>query len=108
MKKQEIIEWLKSERYHEDLPWEFTAYKMADLLYWLQCDFYLETLGTMAWEWEETLYLTYFEPIVNAVILMDEQERNYNFETLEDIADQVIEWENIYKKYKEKFLPLKK
>ena len=108
MKKQDIIKWLKSEHYDEDLPWTFTAYKMADLLYWLWCDFYLETLGTTAGEGEQTLYLDYYEPIVDAVIMIRDLERDYNFETLEDIADQVISWENLYNKYREKFLPLKK
>lgn len=108
MQKQEIIERLKAEHYEEDLPWTFTAYKMNDMLYWLGFDFYLETLGTNAWEWEETLYLDYYEPIVNAVIMMEDYPREYNFETLEDIADQIIIRENMYNIYKNKFLPLKK
>ena len=103
MQKQEIIERLKAEHYEEDLPWTFTAYKMQDMLYWLQCDFYLETLTTFAWEWEQTLYLTYFEPKVNAVILMDEQDREYNFETLEDIAEQILKREKLYNTYRDKF-----
>lgn len=108
MKKSELIERLKDNLYEEDLPWTFTAYKMQDILYWLQCDFYLETLGTFAWEWEETLYLSFYEPIVNAIILTDEMRREYKCETVEDIADYILEFENIYNTYKKKFLPLKK
>lgn len=108
MKKEKIIEWLKSEHYDEDLPWTFTAEKMADMLFWLWVDFYLETLGTYAGEWEQTLYLSYYEPIVNAVILMDDQHREYEFKTLEEIAEQIIERENLYDRFRQKFLPLKK
>lgn len=104
--KKEIIEWLKDNHYEEDLPWYFSAYKMSDLLYGLWYDFYLETLGTNGGEWEELLYLDYYEPIVDAVIMMDEQPREYHFETLEEIADQVLKFEEIYKHFKEKFYKL--
>lgn len=105
--KQEIIERLKAQHYDEDLPWTFSAYKMSDMLYGLWYDFYLESLNTQAGEWEWTLRIDFFEPTVNAVILTDEQEREYNFETLEEIAEQILRREWLYERYKAKFLPLK-
>lgn len=106
--KKEIIERLKAQHYDEDLPWTFSAYKMADMLYGLNRDYYLETIGCTAWEWEQTLYLDYFEPTVNAIIFMDEQDREYNFETLDDIAEQIIKRDDLYKCYKAKFYLIKK
>jgi hypothetical protein len=108
MKNKILIDWLKNQHYDEDLPGTFSAYKMSDMLYGLGVDYYLETLGTNAGESEETLYLDYYEPIVNAVIMMEDQPREYHFETLEDIAKQLIEWDELYQNYKKKFLPFKK
>jgi len=75
-------------------------------------DFYLEWLTTMAWEWDETCYLDYYDDNARAIILIDEVEwmlNRYNEITNEeDLADLIISWDELVEQYRQKFLVLKK
>lgn len=106
--KEEIISFMEAQGYDQsDYDKNWSAVKLQDLLYWLETDFYIESLTSFAWEWEENLYLSYYDENANAVILSKDMEWSYHFDNNEDVADAILELQDIVEKYKSKFLFLK-
>ena len=107
--KEEILSYMESHGYDQsDYDKDWRAVKLQNLLYWLNVDFYIESLTSFAWEWEENLYLSYYDWNANAIILSIDMEWSYHFESNEDVADAILEFQDIVEKYKSKFLFLKK
>lgn len=69
-------------------------------------DFYLEWLTSSCWDGEMTIYLDYYDSNVDAVILIDDMEWSYIFESEEDMVDYILSLEKLVEKYRQKFLSL--
>lgn len=108
--RNKLIEVIKEYEidYEVDIPME----RISSIMYnywWL--DFYLEELRSDAWESSESFcYLDYYDKNVKAIIMIEDvgwDTYRYDINNDEELADLIIEWEELVESYRKNFLYLK-
>ena len=107
MDRERLLQAISEAELNYDEP--ITAEELSDILfeYW-ERGWYLEELRWDAGRWDSFCYLSYYDENARAVILSKDIWREINwFEDDDDVADFLLELDEIYNYYRKKFLQLK-
>ena len=109
MDRAELIKVIKEAELDYDNP--ITAEEISDILFEYGWDrnWYIEELRSDAGRWDAFCYLSCYDENARAIILMKDIWWEFDwFESEDDVADAIMEWDELYKHYHNKFLIFKK
>lgn len=112
MDRQKLLEIIKEHYSFKYWAETLDASEIMDIVEWYRnaeninsdC-WYLESLVSHWWEWISNTYLDYYDNNLHKIILIEDVEYEQEYENADEIADYILDLDDIYSYWTQKKLP---